>query len=63
MKTTPPPGELPQMMNRMEHDQMQQKAVKNTSDFAKKAFAFFQECVDLCEEPECVQECKVEWDF
>ena len=52
-----------QMMNRMEHDQMQQKAVKNTSDFAKKAFAFFQECVDLCEEPECVQECKVEWDF
>lgn len=51
------------MMNRMEHDQMQQKAVKNTSDFAKKAFAFFQECVDRCEEPECVQECKVEWDF
>ena len=51
------------MILRMEHDRGQQAAVKNTAAFAKKAFAFFQECVDMCEDPECVQECKVEWDF
>ena len=52
-----------QMILRMEHDRGQQAAVKNTAAFAKKAFAFFQECVDACEEPECVEECKVEWDM
>ena len=51
------------MMNKMEHDRGQKMAVKNTSDFAKKAFTFYQACVDACEELECVQECKVEWDM
>jgi len=51
------------MINKMEHDRGQHMAVKNTSDFAKKAFAFYQSCVDACEELECVQECKVEWDM
>ena len=51
------------MILKMEHDQGQKKAVKNTSDLAKKAFTFYQECVEKCEELECVQECKVEWDM
>jgi|MDSW01.3.fsa_nt_gb hypothetical protein len=60
---TPPRNPPSQMILRMEHDRGQQAAVKNTAAFAKKAFAFFQECVDACEEPECVEECKVEWDM
>ena len=52
-----------QMIMKMEQDKGQQMAVRNTSEFAKKAFAFYQGCVDACTELECVQECKVEWDM
>jgi uncharacterized protein GlcG (DUF336 family) len=30
------------MMNKLQHDDFQQKAVRNTSDLAKKAFTAFQ---------------------
>ena len=50
-------------MNKMENDQGQQNAVKNTSALAKKAFSAFMSCVDSCEGPDCVDECKVEWGF
>ena len=43
------------MINKMEHDRGQQMAVKNTKDFAKKAFALYQSCVDACEELRRVQ--------
>lgn len=62
--TYPPP--LPtanprQMMNKMEHDDMQMRAVKNTSDIAKKAFTAFMDCVEACQGPDCVSECKVDF--
>ena len=48
-------------MNKMENDHGQQQAVKNASSMAKKAFSAFMACVDACEGPDCVEECKVEW--
>jgi hypothetical protein len=47
---------------KMQEDQGQKNAVRNTSDVARKAFSAFQDCVELCEGPECVQECRVEFD-
>jgi len=49
------------MINKMENDQAQKSAVRNTSDFAKKVYAAFNACVARCEGPDCVNECKVEW--
>ena len=49
------------MMNKLQHDQAQHSAVKNASAMAKKAYTAFMGCVDLCEGPDCVEECKVEW--
>lgn len=51
------------MMMKMKNDHRQQQAVKNTSDIAKKAYNAFMACVDACEGPDCVEECKVEWDM
>ena len=47
---------------KMQEDQGQKNAVRNTSDVARKAFSAFQDCVELSEGPECVQECRVEFD-
>jgi hypothetical protein len=49
------------MINKMENDQAQKSAGRNTSDFAKKVYAAFNDCVARCEGPDCVNECKVEW--
>ena len=41
------------MINKMENDQAQKSAVRNTSDFAKKVYAAFNDCVarEVCPGP------------